>query len=85
MQPIYKAVVEFLYSMFVKKKEIPKEIPPIPKKQIPVGYKAFYFKCWLCTGRNEFACEKFTQEKNFTIECSWCGIENTVTVFTPKS
>jgi transcription elongation factor Elf1 len=89
MQSIYKAVSDFLASLFFPKKdENPKkdEKPKIlPKKQIPDGFKALHFKCWLCSGHNEFACRKFTQEKKFTIECSWCGVENVVTVFAPNT
>jgi len=83
MQSIYKAVSDFLASLFFSKKD---EKPKVtPKKQIPEGFKALHFKCWLCSGRNEFACKKFAQEKKFTIECSWCGVENVVTVFAPKT
>lgn len=89
MQSIYKAVSDLLASLFFPKEdEKPKVVPKkqIPDvKQIPDGFKALHFKCWLCSGYNEFACKKFTQEKKFTIECSWCGVENVVTVFAPKT
>lgn len=83
MQSIYKAVSDLLASLFFPKEdEKPKAVP---KKTIPEGFKALHFKCWLCSGHNEFACRKFTKEKKFTIECSWCGVENVVTVFAPKT
>jgi transcription elongation factor Elf1 len=81
MQSIYKAVSDFLASLFPKgKPEIQK-----PKDEPPEGYKALYFKCWLCTGHNKFACKPFEEEKKFTIECSWCGVDNVVTVATPEN
>ena len=49
-----------------------------------VGYRPLYFNCWLCTGKNNFACKKTIYDRKFKIECSWCGIDNLVTISAPK-
>jgi hypothetical protein len=44
------------------------------------GYTLLYFHCWLCDGRTDFAYKNTSQRKEFTIECSRCGVENRVTL-----
>jgi transcription elongation factor Elf1 len=48
--------------------------------ETPAGYKPFYFNCWLCKGYNKFACKISSAKKAFIIECSWCGMDNNVTL-----
>lgn len=79
MQSIYKAVSDFLASIFNRKQPVQAK-KTVSKEEVPAGYRSLYFKCWLCTGRNKFACKKFPHDKKFTIECSWCGMDNVVTV-----
>jgi hypothetical protein len=82
MQSIYKAVSDFLASIFNRKQVL--EAKKDVKNDAPPGYRPLYFNCWLCLGKNKFACKKFTRERKFTIECSWCGVENVVTVSVPR-
>lgn len=69
------------------KDELKTELKEKEKKvieSVPKGYRLTYFKCWLCTGVNNVACKPFKTDRKFTIECSWCGVDNVVTIFPPK-
>lgn len=81
MQSILMAVLDFLMSLFYTKKiESPK-----PKSEVPLGYRALFFNCWLCDGKTKFACKNSIKKKKCTIECSRCGVENVVSIITPQN
>lgn len=85
MQSILMAILDFLMSLFYTKKIEVKPIEPKPKSEIPLGYRALFFNCWLCDGKTKFACKKSIKKKKFTIECSRCGVENIVSITPPQN
>lgn len=80
MQAMFMAVSDMIagviYGNF-KDEKIKEEINQV---EVPVGYNPFYFNCWLCSGNNKFACKSEMKKKKFIIECSWCGMDNSVTI-----
>ena len=76
MQSILLAIYD-LISNFIKdnKKEVLQK-----EDKVPAGYKPFFFYCWLCKGITRFACKKTIKNRTFTIDCSHCGIENSVII-----
>lgn len=72
MQSILMAILDFLMSLFYTEK--------IESKEVPLGYRALFFNCWLCDGKTKFACKNSIKKKKFTIECSRCGVENVVSI-----
>ena len=87
MQSLFTAVSDFLagilYGHYKVNTIVATPIPKVEENWPPVGYRSLYFNCWLCQGSTKFACKPLKEnEKKYTIECSWCGVENVVTVVT---
>jgi len=79
MRSILKSILGLFISVFKDKKPVKVKTQKI-KTDVPPGYRPLYFYCWLCNGRNKFACKTSIGDRKFRIECSWCGVENLVTV-----
>lgn len=77
MQSILMAVSDLIASI-LNKMSPPKQEET--KSVAPIGYRPLFFHCWLCTGVVKFACKNSVGNRKFTIDCSWCGVENAVTV-----
>ena len=69
-----------LVSALFKTKKIDKVDAKPDLVEVPIGYKLLYFHCWLCDGITKFAYKIKPKKKQFTIECSRCGVDNVVTV-----
>jgi len=78
MQSLFMAVSDFIASFITKIDDV--EVKPAKDERAPAGYRPLYFHCWLCKGTTKFALKNSIKKKKFTIECSRCGVENTVTV-----
>jgi hypothetical protein len=66
------AVSDIIAALIPNKAEKPKD--PLE------GYTQIYFHCWLCEGRNDFAYKNSSNKREFTIECSRCGVDNKVSL-----
>jgi transcription elongation factor Elf1 len=74
-------IVSIIYKTFPVKVYKKKAIVSKKSENIaPPGYWPLYFNCWLCSGVTRFACKESIIKKTFNIDCSWCGVENVVTV-----
>lgn len=83
MQSMFMAISDFISSFLYKADNIEVKAKGEVDKAVekaPEGYRPLYFHCWLCKGSTKFALKNSIREKKFTIECSRCGVENTVTV-----
>jgi hypothetical protein len=88
MQSILMAISDLIAGVLNKlspKKE-EKKAGKVKEKEpsVPLGYRPLFFHCWLCDGITKFACKNSIKHKRFKIDCARCGVENLVTVNSPK-
>lgn len=79
MQSLLMAISDLISSFLYSADDVVAK-PAEPAEQPPVGYRPLYFHCWLCKGTTKFAVKNSIRKKKFIIECSRCGVDNTVSV-----
>jgi hypothetical protein len=77
------AISDFIASFLYRYDPVEMK-PEKVRKDYPDGYRPLFFHCWLCKGTTRFAMKNSIKKKKFTMECSRCGVENSITVNTPN-
>jgi hypothetical protein len=60
-----------------------KKIEPAAQKTAPIPPETFviyHFSCWLCQGKTSFGLKPCADERQITMDCSRCGVQNVVKI-----
>lgn len=83
MRSICQAISSLFAGLFSGHVASKKFEPTQPAQPVPISPETFVvyqFGCWLCQGQTSFCLKPCADERQLTMDCSRCGVQNFVKI-----